>query len=803
LGTNLQRAIEEQTKNLLGADLVLSSPEPFSSQQEDWFKQLGGEQAREVSLSTMVYFPRTESTRLIQARALSGSFPFYGGLETEPASASDTFRRSHGGALVEETVLRQFEAKVGDLIKLGELTTTIAGRLEKVPGETVVLPSIAPRVYLSMDDLPATGLLQTGSLARFRVYFKFRPDTDVPALLEHIRPQLDRLRLGHDTVAERKRELGRSLDNLYHFLNLVALVALLLGGVGVASAIHVHVKEKLSTVAVLRCLGGSLAQVFGVYLAQALALGLFGAVIGGAVGAAIQALVPKVVAGFLPFQFQFHTSWLAVARAMGVGLAISLLFALLPLLAVRRVSPLAALRISLEPPSWRKDPRRWLAGVCVAAGVLGFELLEARNLRIGLAFAGGLAVVFGVLAATAKGLVYLSRKVVPPSLPFVLRQGLANLHRPNNRTLLLLLSLGLGTFLLLTLFLVQTTLLKQLVSTSGRTQPNAVLFDVQTAQLSALRALLARLNLPVLDEAPIIAMRLTAVKGRSAESLLADKSRHARGWALRREYRSTSSDHLRDGEKLLRGHWVPQVAADTTVIPISLEEEIAKELQVGLNDDLDFDVQGVPVKTRVASIRAVEWRRIQPNFFVVFPLGPLDSAPAMHVVVTRTVSSDDSGRLQREAVKAFPNVSVIDLTLILQTIDGIVTKIAFVIRFMHLFTVLTGLFVMVSSLVAGRYQRIQESILLRTLGASRRQVLRILLVEYFSLGLLSALTGLLLATATAWALARFLFHTPFVLPPGPLLIALVTVPALTIVTGFLVSRGVLDHPPLAVLRAEA
>ena len=803
LGRNLERAVEEQTKTLLGADLVLRSQDAFTPEAEQLFQTLGGEQSREVALTTMVYFPRTEGTRLVQVHALSGGFPFYGKLETKPAAAGETFRQAGGGALVEESLLTQFDARVGEAIRLGTLTTNIAGRLEKVPGETVGLSAIAPRVYISMDDLPRTGLLQPGSLARYAVYFKFGPDIDVPALVERIRPQLEKHRLRPDTVAERKRDLGRSMDNLYHFLNLVGFIALLLGGVGIASAIHVHVKQKLGTVAVLRCLGGTVAQTFAIYLAQGMALGLFGAVLGGGLGLAIQSTLPKVMADFIPFTFQFHTAWLAIGRAMAIGFGICLLFALLPLLAVRRVSPLAAIRVSFEPQLARRDPLRWLAGACLAAGVIGFALMQSRDWRIGLGFTIGLGVVFGVLTLTAKLLVAMTRKFVPASLPFAVRQGVANLHRPNNRTLLLLLSLGLGTFLMVSLYLVQQMLLKQLISSSGKNQPNAVLFDIQASQLEPVSKLIRSLDLPVLDETPIVTMRLSSVKGRSVDSLLSDRARRGRGWMLRREYRSTFADHLRDGEKIIAGQWVPRMADDSTnAVPISLEQGIAGDLQVGLGDELVFDVQGVLIHTRVASLREVEWRRIQPNFFVVFPRGVLEGAPAMHVLVTRVGSSQESARMQREVVKAFPNVSVIDLTLVLQTVDAILGKISFVIRFMALFTVLTGLLVLVSALAAGRYQRIQESVLLRTLGASRGQILGILLVEYVSLGFLGALTGILLAVLAAGALARFVFHVPFALGLDSVLIPLLLVPSFTVLIGFLTSRGVLNQSPLTILRTE-
>jgi putative ABC transport system permease protein len=621
--------------------------------------------------------------------------------------------------------------------------------------------------------------------------------------VKQLKPRFDQNRLTHNTVEERKRDLGRSMDNLYSYLNLVGLIALLLGGVGVASAIHVHVKQKLGTVAVLRCLGGSVAQTFAVYLAQGMALGLFGAAFGAGLGVVIQVLLPRVLADFIPFAFDFHTSWWAVARAMGVGFGICLLFALLPLLAVRKVSPLAAIRVSFGSQNSQRDPLRWLVAGCLAAGILGFALAQGRDWRVGLGFAGGLGVVFALLAATAKGLVAATRRFVPASLPFTTRQGLANLHRPNNRTLLLLLSLGLGTFLMVSLFLVQQTLLSQLFSSDNRNQANAILFDIQEDQREGVSNLVRSLNLPVLDEASIVTMRLASLKGRPVESILADKTKTIPNWTLRREYRSTYSDRLRDSEKLIAGEWHAAVTNGTEVVPISVEEGIAKELQIGLGDEVVWDVQGVPLKTRVASLREVDWRRVQPNFFVVFPRGALEDAPAMHVLVTRVNSSEESAQLQREVVTEFPTVAAIDLTLVLQTLDSIISKISFVVRFMAMFTVLTGLLVLVGALVTGRFQRIQESILLRTLGASRGQIFRVLLVEYAALGLLAALTGVLLATAGAWAISVFVFKTGFSLTVLPLVVALIAVPALTVITGLMMSRGVLNHPPLAILRAEA
>ena len=337
----------------------------------------------------------------------------------------------------------------------------------------------------------------------------------------------------------------------------------------------------------------------------------------------------------------------------------------------------------------------------------------------------------------------------------------------------------------------------------GASRANAVLFDIQPDQKEGVAKLVRSLGRPVLDEAPIVTMRLSSIKGRSVESLLADRESTLPAWSLRREYRSTYTDHLRDAEKITAGQWIGQVANNTAVVPISVETGIARELRVKLGDEIVFDVQGVPVRTRVASLREVNWRRPQPNFFMLFPRGVLEQAPSMNVLVTRVDSSAQSALLQREVVKAFPNVSVIDLTLILQTVDAVVGKVSFVIRFMALFTVATGILVMAGALVSSHFQRVRESILLRTLGASRAQIWRILAVEYLALGLLAAATGILLALAAVWALAAFVFQVHFAPPLWPVLAALAAVPALTLGTGLLMSRGILRQSPLAVLRAEA
>ncbi|MBL9139852.1 MAG: FtsX-like permease family protein [Verrucomicrobiales bacterium] len=801
LGRSLEGAVEGQAKTLLGADLSIGSRVQFTAEHERFLTTLGGEQAREITFTTMIVFPQREGegTRLVQVRGLEGGFPFYGRIESVPPEAADRFREQ-GGVLVEESLLLQFGAKVGDGVKIGSLETRVLGALQKVPGESVAFATIAPRVYLRMEDLRATGLLRDGSLARYRVLFRMPASLDVVKWVESHRTRLDELRLAVATVADRKEDLGQSMRNLYHFLNLVGFVALLLGGVGIASAIQAHVKQKVPTVAVLRCLGSPVGWAFAVYVTQGVALGLVGAVLGAVAGVTIQRLLPRVIADFVPFEVEIATSWSALAEAAALGFSVCVLFALLPLAGIRRVSPLQVLRVAHEPRRVR-DPLRVGVVVALAGLVLAFALGHTQRWQEGVGFAAGLTVAFAALAGVARLAMAGLRRLRLPGAPFVVRQGLASVHRPNNRTLLLVVSLGLGTFLLVTLQMSQTTLMRELVSGRQEGRANAILFDIQADQREAVAELVRGQGLPVLDEVPIVTMRLKSIRGTPVEEILAsDRDRKGPGWALRREYRSTFTDRLRDSERIVAGEWIGSVDAGEEPVPVSVEDGIAKELGVGMGDELVWDIQGVSLRTRIASLREVDWRRVQPNFFVVFPRGPLDDAPAFHVLVTRVESPEQSARMQREAVRRFPNVSAIDITLVLRTVDQILGKIAYVIRFMALFTVATGLLVLIASVLSGRYQRVRESILLRVLGCSRRQVLRILLVEYTVLGMLSALTGVVLALAASTALTVLVFKLPWTIPLGAPLVSVALVTALTVITGWLASRGITTQAPLEILR---
>ncbi|MBS0632421.1 MAG: ABC transporter permease [Verrucomicrobia bacterium] len=802
LGDNLQRTVELQTKSLLGSDLTVTSRRPFSPEALKVFHAVPGEMAREISLTSMATFPtRGDQRRFVQVRTLEGNFPFYGELVTAPADAMAKLGTGNY-ALLEETILVQFGVQVGDEVKLGQGTFTVAGALKKIPGESAVVSMFSPRVYISPASLEATGLTKRQGFVTQRAHFKLPPGHDAELLAKELREKFKDERFQIATVEERKRDLGQNLKDVYSFLSLVGFVALFLGAVGVASAMHVYIRQKIATVAVLRCLGASAWESFAIYLVQGFFIGLLGAVLGAAAGIGVQLVLPAVLKDFMPFQVELFISWAAVAKGAGAGLVICVLFTLLPLLTVRRVSPLLAIR-SAQGEATGPDPLRGWLYAGIAAAVTGFAILQTGHWKTGLGFAAMMALGFGALAGVAWLVAWAAKRFAPKrTLPYAWRQGLANLHRPNNRTVLLLLSLGLGTFLMLTLLLTRATLIAKITGIGGESRPNLIFFDVQDDQIARLAELARQNGTPLLAQAPIVAMKLAKVKDRTAEEILRDKKSGVPEWTLRRDYRSSYRSELSNTEKLTAGTFTGRVAPGTARVPVSVEEGLAKDLQIKLGDDLTFDVQGVPVEAVVGSLRQVEWQRMQPNFFIMFPEGVLEAAPKTYMAAVHANSPAESAHLQQAVGREMPSISAFDLALILQTFDGIFSKVAFVITFMAAFTVVTGVIVLAGAVLTGRYQRIRETVLLRTLGATRRQLQQMLLVEYTVLGVLAAVTGGLLALLANALLAAFVFKTTVVFAPLTLLIAGCAAAAVTVLTGLLTNRGVADHPPLQVLRQE-
>jgi len=636
-------------------------------------------------------------------------------------------------------------------------------------------------------------------------------------VVKQIEPKLEKTGFDIETIASTKENTGRSFGDLSRFLALSGFIALLLGCIGVGSAIHVYINEKLGTIATLRCLGVKAKEAFLIFLVQIFFLGLIGSILGTALGTAIQFILPAVLKDFLPVEISVQLSWSAIAQGISLGLIISILFALPSLLGVRKISPLNALRASYEAPSKSFDPLKAFVYVLIILFVFAFTYFQMRGWVQALAFTGSILIAFLLLLGISKLLMWLVKKLLPSSLGYLWRQGFANLYRPQNQTLMLTVSIGLSTAFIGTLFFVQGILIKTVTLSSGENQPNMVLFDIQNSQKDGVAKITKDYNLPVMSQVPVVTVRIASINGKTAADIVKadslsneskqDKENTERNGpsqrAFRGELRVTFQDTLTAAENITKGKWVGNVAKPEDPIYVSLEQNYAKGIRVAIGDKITFDVQGVMIPTIVGSFRAVNWNRMQTNFRVVFPRGVLEEAPQFNVLMTHVPNQEASAKYQGAVVRAFPNVSMIDLALILKVLDELLSKIGFVIRFMATFSMATGWIVLIASVLTSKNQRLKESILLRTLGASKRQILSINALEYFFLGAIGSGTGLILAYSASWALASLSFESSFDPSFLPILLLFLIITLLVVVTGVFSSRKVLNSPPLEVLRGES
>jgi putative ABC transport system permease protein len=804
LGDNVRDSVRQQSRALLGADLSLSSRSPFSRRVESLLDTLSrkAELARVTSFAGMAYVTRTEGSRLVQVAAVDGRYPFYGQIQTAPRPAWAELQ-SGRHVIVDPSLLSALSARLGDTLALGEARFVISGTIVSAPSEVGFRFALGPKVYIPAAFVNETKLLGFGARAQYEVFLRLAAGIPPQRLVDQYRTVLRSERVTPHTVADDQRNLSDVLGRMTGYLGLVALTALLLAGVGVATAIVMLLRRRSDSIAVLRCLGASALQILAIYLLEATLMALLGSVAGACLGVALQRLLPALLSGLVPIEITPGLSLSGISLGIASGLLIAAAFALLPLLTIRWISPLEALRRRYQPVESGRD---WIWLLTLGGLVVSVVLLAVHQVgswRQGLWFSAGVAACMALLTGLGWSVTRLLRNRIPQAWSYPWRQGLANLHRPANQTLILLLAVGLGAFLLGTLYLVQQSLLRQLRVTGGPARPNLVLFDIQPDQLVGVLNQLRGRQLPAETPTPIVTMRLQAINGRAVGELLTPTNgsgEPSNAWALRREYRSTYRDTLVRTERLVSGTWWDRKAS--TPARISIEEDLAQELHIRVGDEILWDVQGVPLLSQVANLRSVDWARFEPNFFVVFAPGSLERAPQTYVTLTRVLDPGQRGRFQRELAERFPNISVLDLSLVQQALEKLVNRVTLAIRFMATFTLAVGVLVLTGTLASSRLQRLREAALLRTLGASRVQIFRIALAEYFSLGVIAAVPALVLASLAAWALSHFVFDATFSLPFVGLTALGLGIATLTTVVGLANSRETVRRRPLELLREE-
>jgi putative ABC transport system permease protein len=798
LRDSLLQALDNEARAMLGADVFVQGKKPLTEKAEEILRNLPNAQVqRETSFATMAMAVANQNVRLVQARAVEEGFPFFGKPVSDPHDAWSRCLAGEGFVL-EPALAEHLTVRTGDMIRIGELDLPVLGLLTKPPPTVNLMSAFAPEMFFAKKLAPQTGIPPGSTFTNHRAWVLFPDGVNVDKIVnDSMKGQLRAEGASVESVSNRKRNITQVLERIYSFLSLIAFVALVLGGLGVASAIHVHAVERLPVVATMRCLGCSPGRAMAVYVIQGMWLGVAGAAGGVLLGYAAVKAAPFVLHEVLPVDIETHLSPSVAGQALIFGFVLCFSFALLPLLCVRRVPALAAVRAPVTGGIrlWR-DPLAWFMLPLVAGSLLWLSrsLSPPDNPNLGPQFCGALLLGMLALIFGAWIIMLLARAVVRPWWPFTLRQGLAALYRPRNQTKLFLLSVGMGVALVLTTVLTQSMLAEFLNSRKIGMKENFFVIDLKPEQRETLASVLKAGGAEVVGEAPFATMTLSRVNGRAPNERRprdpGNDSIRIPGWLFTQAYRVT---------------WDPKnpPPADGEALKVSVEKNLARTLKVEINGRLTFTSGDHKLECIVTGLHEISWDRMLDNFPVMLTTqSPPAGITPSWAFGARVHDSGHGARMQREVSQALPGITILDITAITTVLADILERGGWLVHSLSLLTVITGLIIVVAVLLAGRRDRVEESVLLRTLGASRAQIRRILVCEYLLLGLFASLAGVALSILFTWPLATQLFHVPYNTWHWPLALALVIVCALTTALGMALSRGVASHPPLSILRGE-
>ena len=802
LGAGLEATLAREAKALLGGDVELRAARPLPADADAALARLAGAGARVVhvrELAGMARAPARGATVLVELKAPSPGYPLYGALVTTPAAPLSSLL-ADDGAVVEHALLDRLGLALGDRLTIGETTLTVRGVVEAEPDRAASLVRLGPRLFLSPAALERARLVSFGSRVRYRALLRL-PDglTAGDTRAELARAIVDP---GVRVAAydEAQPGLRRFFSQLTAYLGLVGLASLLVGGLGVAASVSAFIARQVPTIAALKALGAETRTLVAAYVVQTQAVALAAGLVGAGLGLALQPVLAAALAGLVPFALEARAQPWTIARAVTMGLATTLLCTWAPLAAVRRVPAWLLLRRDVEPSSPARSGVFVVAPVVVGLAVL--TLWQAGSLRIGGIFVGASLAALLVLAALARGLTALARRL-PRARGLAWRHGLAALQRPGGHAPRVVVALGIAVTLLVAVALLEGVLGRQIDLEQRREAPSFFFVDVQPDQVDAFAALVARTGGSAPQLTAVVRARLAAVDGERLTRDVVERRRtrgEDRRWYFTRDYALTFGDAPPAGNTLTAGRWWTAAEGAGRALA-SVEETAARELGVRPGSRLTFDVQGVPVDVEVTSVRRVDWQSLTTNFFFVLSPAALAGAPATWVATTRVPATAEPA-LQNAVVAAFPNVTAIPVRDVLDRVAAVLGDIAVAVRLVASFTLGTGVVVMAGALAATRSQRLYESVVLRTLGATRGVVARAFAVEYACLGAAAGVGGTALACLLAWIVLRFVLDTPWHLEPWALLAGVVASVGLAIAVGFLATWRLLGEKPLPVLRRE-
>jgi putative ABC transport system permease protein len=794
-----------EARTLMAGDMtirVFALPNPEQQAALDGLAARGVRRTWITETVTMASSASTSDPLLISVKAVDpAAYPYYGAVKLNPPrSLRDALDAQ--SVVVSDDLLMRLNVRTGDTLRIGGQDFRIAGVVTGEPDRMTGSLNVGPRVMISRQGLDRTGLISVGSRAAERYLFAL-PAQGSPGVGE-VRTILKRA-FPEGTISDYREThpiITRGLDRSTTFLSLIALIALVIGAMGVASSMHGHLQQKMDSIAVMKCIGARSAQVIRIYTVQTLMLGLGGGLIGVAFGVAVAAAFPSFIAKY--FQVSVAAYWDAWPALQGIAVAclVTLLFTLPPLLGIRDIRPALIFRRSVDA-SARPRPA-WLAriAILIGTGVVAGTLTEGDwrdGLRTAAYFTGGLAIGIGLLSLTGwlalRGFRAALRRV-GARLPGPVRHGIANLYRPGNQAQAAVVALGVGVMFTLSVFLVQNALVDQIRGSTPPGMPNVFLLDIPANQKQALSELIQ--SQPGVKEAPevtyAVAARITAIEGQTVE-------KRTMRFGDRRFLRTrsvTALETMPPDTVILAGEWwkpgdrTPQVC---------IHEEAARILDVKPGATIDWRIWNREVRTRVACIERTESIRMSGRFEVLFNPGPLDGLPAVYYGSAR-VRPGDVAALQRVVYQKYPTVTVVNIADVMQIVEDVVQRIATVIRFISAFTILAGAVMVASSVAGTRFRRMREVVTLKTLGATRRRIAWIFSVEFLALGTVAGVMGSALALGFAALILKRLLEVEFHPSVMTHTLAVLIAAAVATTAGWAASFRILGRKPLEILRED-
>ncbi len=806
----VSQTIQSQEKGLLSADLAIKGSWEQNKEDLDIQKKVLPVETEFLfikELHGMVKFnspstgtkPASLITELKAVSLTGPQYPLYGEFKSKPEKPLANLL-VNDGAVVEPSFLIKTGLKQGDSFSLGKAKLRINGVVLSEPDRITRAFSIGPRVFISRASLNESGLVQPGSRVKHRTLIRLPSSIELEKALVLLERNLTDKSISIRTYRDMQSSLSSSIDRMGQYLGALGVIALLMGGIGVAMIVRTFMAQKLDTLAILSCLGASSRTLFKVYLLQSMLMGLAGSVFGVCIGFSLTFLLPQKMEGLINLKLEPVFYWIPALQSLLLGCATTLIFCLWPLIRAVKTRPLRLFRRNFEEEEQGTRRERWVSTIILGLGLAAMICWQAGSIKRGLIFLTALAISAGVFALASMLLLKLL-KTLPPSGSMARRYGMSNLMRPNNQATSIITCLGMGIMLILTVRLVQMDMLAMLNKNTEMSPPNYFFIDIQHDQKQTFTQVLDRVA-PEAERTitPLVRSRLHRIDDKLIENWeYKDKRREE--WFINREFVLTymAGPPPKDNE-VIEGTWWNEERAKNA--EVSLEQDAAKRLHAKIGSELVIDIQGVPVSATVTSIRKVNWRNMRTNFYMIYSPGALDGAPITYVATVH-VSDRKELELQHAIVEALPNITALSTRDIVNTIESTVSKLITLVDFMSGFAIAAGLFILSGSIASTKYRRLRESAVLKILGAQRKVVTTILGIEYVTLGVIAAFVGIGLAQGLSWAVMKYMIKSDWHVQPATLAWAFVFAVLITVTTGILSSLDVIRNKPLKTIRESA